>query len=352
MNRRKSLAGLTGSMQQLVHVRPVTYDEGRARGMKAYDVKNGALRFTVTADKCLDISEASFLGHNISFLAKPGLMGRAHYDTNGEEALRSIMGGLLFTCGLENICAPCRLDGREYPMHGRIRTTPAEHVSAEACWTGDDYTVAISGEMREAELFGENLVLRRRITTRYGENKICIEDRIVNEGFREEPMMLLYHMNFGYPLLCADAEIILPSKKVIPRDETAAPHAGSFGRMEEPKEQEPEYVFLHEMAADEKGKTFAAIINPELGIGVKIAYDVNELPYFMQWKSVASGDYVVGLEPANASVYGRVYHEREQSLHRIRPFAEERKRIEVSFLTGRGLDEVKEEAESLLKERK
>lgn len=194
--------------------------------------------------------------------------------------------------------------------------------------------------------------LRRRITTRYGENKICIEDRIVNEGFREEPMMLLYHMNFGYPLLCADAEIILPSKKVIPRDETAAPHAGSFGRMEEPKEQEPEYVFLHEMAADEKGKTFAAIINPELGIGVKIAYDVNELPYFMQWKSVASGDYVVGLEPANASVYGRAYHEREQNLHRIRPFAEERKRIEVSFLTGRGLDEVKEEAESLLKERK
>ncbi len=120
MNRRKSLAGLTGSMQQLVHVRPVTYDEGRAGGMKAYDVKNGALRFTVTADKCLDISEASFLGHNISFLAKPGLMGRAHYDTNGEEALRSIMGGLLFTCGLENICAPCRLNGREYPMHGKI----------------------------------------------------------------------------------------------------------------------------------------------------------------------------------------------------------------------------------------
>lgn len=59
--------------------------------------------------------------------------------------------------------------------------------------------------MREAELFGENLTLRRTITTRYGENRICIEDEITNEGFRREPMMLLYHMNVGYPLLCEDS---------------------------------------------------------------------------------------------------------------------------------------------------
>ena len=163
-------------MQQLMYVRPVTYEEGRARGMRAYEVKNGPLRFGVMADKCLDITDVSFLGHNVSFLAKPGLMGRSHYDTNGAEAQRSIMGGMLFTCGLENICAPCRIGGRDYPMHGRIRTTPAEHVGAKAYWDGDDYIAEISGTMREAELFGENLVLRRRVTTRYGENKIYIED--------------------------------------------------------------------------------------------------------------------------------------------------------------------------------
>lgn len=61
----------------------------------------------------------------MTFLAKPGLEGRNQYDTNGEEALRSIMGGLFFTCGLENICAPCTVEGKDYPMHGRMRTTPA-----------------------------------------------------------------------------------------------------------------------------------------------------------------------------------------------------------------------------------
>ena len=144
MENRRNLLRLTGSMQQVMNVRPVTYDEGRARGMKAYEVKNGPLRFMVTADKCMDIADVSFLGHNISFLSKPGLMGRNHYDTNGAEAQRSIMGGMLFTCGLENICAPCRVDGKEYPMHGRIRTTPAEHVCADAGWEGDDSTGTMS----------------------------------------------------------------------------------------------------------------------------------------------------------------------------------------------------------------
>lgn len=348
MERKRKLLSQVGSMQQIMNVRPVTYDEGRARGMKAYEVKNGPLRFTVTADKCMDIADVSFLGHNISFLSKPGLMGRNHYDTNGAEAQRSIMGGMLFTCGLENICAPCRVDGKDYPMHGRIRTTPAEHIGADACWTGDDYTVTLTGEMREAELFGENLILRRMITTQYGQNSICIEDEITNEGFHREPMMLLYHINVGYPLLCEDSEILIPARKVIPRDETAAMNITKWNRMEAPKDNEPEYVFLHEMAADREGNTFAAIVNKKLGIGLKMEYNIMELPYFMQWKSIASGDYVVGLEPANSSVYGKPYHIKEHSLHQMEPFASEKKKIVLTFLTGEQLRQVKDEIENLM----
>lgn len=340
MDKKKKLLSLVGSMQQLMYVRPVTYEEGRARGMKAYEVKNGPLGFTVMADKCLDITDLSFMGYNISFLSKPGLMGRNHFDTNGAEAQRSIMGGMLFTCGLENICAPCNIEGKDYPMHGRIRTTPAEHVSADASWEGENYKVTLSGEMREAELFGENLVLRRKITTQYGENKICIEDEIINEGFCKEPMMLLYHINVGYPFLCEDSEIIIPTRKVIPRDEAAASNMNNWNRMESPKDGEPEYVFLHEMEADQEGNTFAAIINKNLGIGIKIEYNVLELPYFMQWKSIASGDYVVGLEPANSSVYGKPYHIKENSLYEIEPFAVEKKKITLTFLTGDKLDEI------------
>ena len=44
MKDKKELLGLVGNMQQLAYVRPITYEEGRARGMRAFEVKNGSLR--------------------------------------------------------------------------------------------------------------------------------------------------------------------------------------------------------------------------------------------------------------------------------------------------------------------
>lgn len=337
-----------GSMQQMAYVRPLVYREGRAEGLQAWQMKNGPMQCTVMADKCLDIAELSYKGYQLNFISKPGLAGRNHYDTNGDEALRSIMGGMLFTCGMENICAPCMVEGKDYPMHGRIRTTPAEHMGADAYWDGDSYVMEVSGEMREAELFGENLVLRRKIKTVFPEKSLIIENEIENQSWREEPLMLLYHFNAGYPLLSEESEIVLPSIKVIPRDETAAPHTDNWSRMEMPRDGEPEYVFLHELAADEEGNTFAALINKSLGLGLKISYNKKYLPYFMQWKSLASGDYVIGLEPANSSVYGRLWHEERQDLHTIAPFEKETMTFTLTVLEGEEeLEAVKKEAEEL-----
>ena len=251
--KKQDLLRYVGNIQQVISAREITYEEGRAGGMKAYQVKNGPLSFLVMADKCLDIGELSYRATNISFLSKPGLQGRNPYDTNGEEALRSIMGGMVFTCGLENICPPCRDRGKDYPMHGRMRTTPAEHVGCDIRWEQDSCCAVITGEMREAELFGENMVLRRTISTRYPGKRIVLTDEIENQGFREEPMMLLYHCNAGYPLLQEESEIVLPTKEVIPRDAAAEAHTEHWNRMEAPKDGEPEYVFLHRLGADEQG---------------------------------------------------------------------------------------------------
>ena len=349
--KKEEILRRVGSMQQLACVRPVTFGEGRSENMKAVEVKNGPLQFQVLTDKCLDLGEVSYRGINVNFLSKPGLMGRNHFDTNGQEALRSIMGGMMFTSGLENICPPCTSDGKDYPMHGRIRTTPAEHVCSDAYWEGDRYVMTVSGEMREAELFGENMVLRRKITTVFPGKSIVLEDTIENQSFRREPMMLLYHCNVGWPLLGEDCEIVLPTRNVIPRDADAAPHAEHYNHMEAPLDNEPEYVFLHELAADENGETFAAVINPTQNLGIRISFNVRELPYFMEWKSRASGDYVIGLEPANSSVYGRLYHEERGDLHMMEPQSVETKKLVFTFLEGKELDAVKEEARRLVEKR-
>lgn len=346
---KKEYYKYTGNIQQMFSVRSVVFNEGRAQGLDAYEVKNDRLSFCVMKGKCLDIAQVSWKGYNMSFLSKPGLTGRAHYDTHGLEAQRSIMGGMLFTCGLENICAPCCVDGKDYPMHGRLRTTPAEQTGADLIWDDDTSTgkIIINGQMREAELFGENMVLQRQIETPLGVPEIIIKDRIINEGFRDETMMLLYHFNSGFPFLNENCEIIIPSVDVCPRDEAAAAFVHRWNCMEKPEDNAPEQVFIHEMASDCDGNTFAAVINKAMDIGIKIEFNKKYLPYFMEWKSIASGDYALGLEPANSSVFGKEYHLKRGDLHKLSPFEHEDIVLKIRFMEGESLEILKNEAENL-----
>ena len=134
---RSDILGRVGSMQQLAYARRIRYEEGRAAGMRAIEVKNGDVRFVAMEDKALDVSEFEYRGVSLGFLSKPGLNGRNPFDTLSDDVARNIMGGMFFTCGFENIGAPYTdAEGKRYPLHGRIRTSPAEHVRADAGWRG------------------------------------------------------------------------------------------------------------------------------------------------------------------------------------------------------------------------
>ena len=334
MAKKSELMKYLGSMQQVAYIRPLTYMEGRSHGLSVFEVKNGCMEFQVMADKALDVNQLSYKGINMNFLSKPGLQGRNQYDTNGDEAIRSIMGGLFFTSGIESICAPCNVDGVDYPMHGRMRTTPGEHLSSDAYWDGDEYTMVVKGEMREAALFGENMVLRREISTTYGSKTLTVTDEFENEGYREETLMLLYHINMGYPFLDENTKLYIPTTKVTARDKDGEGHEADYDKMDTPKDNEPEYVFIHDMQSDEENNTEVLVINEPLGLGLKLSYNMKYLPNFMEWKSTASGDYVIGLEPANSSVYGRMYHEERNNVHKLAPFAKEKNVLHFTVLDG------------------
>ena len=332
---KKDLMSHVGSMQQVAYVRPVTYSEGRSRNLRAVQIKNGCLSLTALSDKCLDVSEVSYKGINLNFLSKPGLQGLGHYDTNGEEAVRSIMGGFFFTSGVESICAPCTIDGVDYPMHGRMRSTPGEHIGTDACWEGEDYVLTAKAEMREAALFGENMVLRRTIRTVYGSKTFTVTDEFENQSFREEPLMLLYHINMGYPFLDENTKLYIPSGKAVPRDAEAEGHEKEYDSMEAPKDNEPEYVFIHDLKTDADGNAKVIVVNEPLELGLELSYNTKNLPYFMEWKSIASGDYVIGLEPANSSVYGRPWHEKNHTVHKVAPFTKETNCLTFRILDGK-----------------
>lgn len=350
MNRSDILKHV-GSIEQLADIRRVTFDDGRARNLKAIEVKNGLMRFTAMEDKCLDIAELTYKGFQINFLTKPGLMGRNHFDTNGMEAKRSIMCGLFFTCGFENICQPFYDEkGKEYPMHGRLRTTPASHVSHSGKWVNDDYVMEISGDIREAELFGENLLLHRTIRTTLGKYEVEIIDEVTNEAFRDETKMQLYHFNMGYPFLNEKTRLVLPVKKISKKNEIAGEHFDEWRVMGEPRDNEPEYIYIHDLATDENGNTFIACVNDEEELAFKVSFNKKELPYFMEWKSTASGDYAIGLEPSNSIVWSRKWHEAHNNLPKIKAQTTEVTRVKFSLIDGKeNIEALEKEAEDLLK---
>ena len=59
----------------------------------------------------------------------------------------------------------------------------------------------------------------------------------------------------------------------------------------------------------------------------------------MEWKSTASGDYVIGLEPSNSAVYGRGYHEERGDLHRLP--AQGCERVELIFRVHEGAEAIR-----------
>lgn len=338
LQQKEALANC-GSVQQLAFVRSVTYAEGAAEGLRAYDVKNGPLRFTVLAGKCLDIADASFNGVNLSFLARQGLAGRGPYDVDTKRAGRSIMGGLLFTAGLENICAPGQVGGVDYVTHGSMRSIPAAHTGCDAAWKDGNYEITVHGEMRQAALFGENMVLRRTIRTVFGQNRIYLSDEVQNQGHEPQPLSILYHCNVGYPLLDEGARLIMPTTKIAPRDAAAKQGQQSWHTFGAPTPQKQEQVFIHSLAANAQHKTFAAVVNDKLGLGLCLRFVQVTLPRFFEWKSEAAGDYACGLEPANASVLGRQAQlEQEGSLHMLEPM--QTRRFELCFEVLDGADSI------------
>ena len=188
--------------------------------------------------------------------------------------------------------------------------------------------------MREAALFGENLVLRRSIETIYGEKSFTLTDEFENESFRPEPLMLLYHINMGWPFLDESMKFYIPTKKVTPRNSDAEGHEDKYNVMEAPIDNEPEYVFFHDIKASPQGNTEVIAVNNNLKLGLKISWNTEFLPHFIQWKSLASGDYVVGLEPANSLVNGRKWYEEQNRIHKLDPFAKEKNIIVFTILDG------------------
>ena len=303
-----------GDMTQLAGALPFVYSEGKATGTQAIEVRNGSgLRFVVLPGRGMDIAWAELGGVNVSYISKTGIVNACHYDER--DFLRSFSAGLLTTCGLSYMGAPCVDEGVQLGTHGRIANTPAYDLSITQEWQGDDYVICVRGKVRESTVFGEDLVLTRSITTAMGDNRICIHDEIENVGFSPAPLMVLYHFNFGFPLVDEDSVLTTNCTNVRPRDAAAVPGLGECCRFSAPVQNYSEQAFYR----DAEGRSFARLENPDIGVAAELRFDGSQLPYLVEWKQMGEQEYAVGLEPATNPPCGRAAARAEGTLLYLQP---------------------------------
>jgi hypothetical protein len=307
--------------------------EGIETGVEQIQVRTGAgLAYYVSPSRGMDISLAEFAGAALSWQASNGDVHPAHYDARGIEWLRTAVGGLLMTCGLTQAGSPGEDTGQALGLHGRAHHLPARHVSVEGAWVGDEYEMRVAGQIEETAIFGEHVILTREIHSRLGENRLTITDHVENAGFAPAPHMLLYHFNFGFPLLSEGTEILFPSREVVPR-EAGTPVEG-YDHWQQPQAGYQERVYYHRDLALEPGLqgqqdwTAVVIRNPSFPLGggrttgdvaVRLAWSTKNLPRLVQWKMPGAGVHVLGIEPANCHVEGRAAERARGTLVTLEP---------------------------------
>jgi hypothetical protein len=336
---REELLRRVGDISQIARVKPCRLVEGFEDGLMAVDVATGSgLEFTVLPGRGMDISAARFNGIPLAWRSPVGDQHSAYYEPEGLGWLRSFFGGLVVTCGLTSMGAPCEDAGQSLGLHGRASHLPATGVRWDGDWVGDDYLLSVSGRLREAAVYGENIQLTRRIWARMGESCLHIEDRVENLGFERTPHMILYHINIGFPVVDEGARLIAPSISVIPRDADAEEGHEQHAGIHPPVQGYREKVYFHDLRPDAEGSVTAAIVNPGLGegvgTGIYVTFNKNELPFFTEWKMLGQGTYVVGMEPGNALVTGRAKEREAGRLQFLEPDEMRAYHLEIGVITG------------------
>lgn len=273
----------------------------------------------VLPDRGLDLGSVSFCGTPLGFLT-PAAAAAPPSSAEPESFARRFGAGLLTTCGLDQY-GPANVDGdQQLPQHGRASELSATSLVTTAAWVDDRYRLEVAGRMRQWRLFGEDLLWDRRIGIDLGGDTLTIRDSVTNAGTEAWPHMILYHVNFGYPLVNTGARISMPAgtAPAEPRDDWAAQVLDGWAEFPAPRAGLPERVFVHRL--DPTGPGEITVTNDALGIEARLTVDPRALPTVFQWVSARAGAYVLGIEPGNTpTINGRADARRLGVLPMLRP---------------------------------
>jgi len=313
---------------QLGGIETSVLDNGAGRGTRIAWINTGTgLRYKVVVDRGMDIADAFYNQYSIAWLSHSGVTAAQPFSDRGINWLRTFGGGLLTTCGLSHAGGPESDEHGDRGLHGNISNTTAEIESImQPDPVAGKMEMSITGRMRETQVLGPSLELKRTISGRLGESKIYIKDEVTNKGNGPAPHMLLYHCNFGWPLVDEGTDILWDGEWR-PRDGDINTNkifgtSNDFRKCHAPMDAHSgtgeEAAFI-DIEADGHGKCKCGLYNSQLGIAVIIRFYKKQLPWLINWQHWGKNEYVTGLEPATNPPIGQAKARKQNELIFLAP---------------------------------
>lgn len=329
-------------------VQKYTLRGGKQEGVDVIVVNNGKLSFVVTPTRGMGVAKVE-LGDI-----------RLGWDSPVKEIVHpqfinlQSRGGLGWLEGFNEWMVRCGLEWAGHPgkdkfinntgdeaemdltLHGKIGNIPASEVEV-VIDASAPHRIRIRGRVDERMFYGPKLELWTEISTEPGSNAFRIEDEIKNYGAYDQEFQIIYHSNYGPPLLEAGSRFVVAAKEVRPFNAHAAKSLNQFAEYVAPTKGFIEQVYGVIPFADENNRATVMLRNAAGDKGLTMSYMVDQLPYFTLWKNTTAIEegYVTGLEPGTGFPANRSVERKAGRVPKLKSSETRKFAIDFAILAGK-----------------
>ena len=318
--------GKVANHRQAGGIETAVLDNGAQKGVRVAWVNTGTgLFFKVVLDRGMDIYEAFAGGRSIAWMSHVGTTPPDQSAQAGLNWLNYFAGGLLTTCGLTHVGGPESDEHGVRGLHDRIAMLPAEIESVvQPDLLRGRLEMSITGRMvQSTTVLGPHLEMRRTISAKLGEPIIKIHDEVTNIGNTDAPHMILYHINFGFPLIDETTRLVWSGKWTSrAENDVIFNDVNDFRQCKPPIPEHDgsgESAAFIDMDADADGNCRCEVVNDALPLRLIMRFRKDQLPWVTNWQHWGRNEYVTALEPGTHPPIGQAKARQEGSLIFLKP---------------------------------
>lgn len=291
-------------------IRKTTLRGGRQEGVDVIEVDNGRIKIRVCPTRGMGLLNVTMGDLELKWDSP------VKEVVNPQFVNLESRGGLGWLEGFNEFMCRCGLESNGHPgtdkfinnvgdeaemeltLHGKIANIPASRVEV-IVERKAPYTIRVKGQVNERFLFGPKLELHTELVVVPGQSSFQLVDEVRNTGAQDQEFQMLYHANFGAPLLEEGAQVVVAADEVVPFNDHARKGLADWSVYAGPTTGFVEQVYLMKPKGDHQRNTTALLHNKSKSHAASISWSLKELPYLTVWKNtgaVADG-YVTGIEP-------------------------------------------------------